>query len=157
MPSTCSLQHLPSRLNEHGNPAECSLISSRLLIHLDSSKHRHRLKRHLSRQRLIRLGQLRQQLEVVDIERRRGSEENPGLLIGRIAERMRRSNRHYHVVARFSVDDLFVVAWSVRIRDVEADHSLGDVEGLVVHFVPMGWRTWCSRWEGELCYADAVV
>lgn len=53
---------------------------------------------------------------------------------------MRRADGDDHVVARLGVDDLLVFARVFGVRDVEADAALGDEEGLVVHFVPVGWR-----------------
>ena len=43
------------------------------------------------------------------------------------------------------------------VRSVEAYHALCYEEGLVVHFVPMGWRTGCVWWECEFGRTYAIV
>ena len=129
----------------------------RLLVHQRRSIHRHRHHIDFSRHGLPLLAQRRQQFEVVDVECRRAREEYAGLLIEGVAERVRRSDGHDHVVPSFGVDDFLIRAWVARLRDVEADGALGDEEGLVVHFVPVRWRAWGFGRHYELCDADAVV
>lgn len=63
---------------------------------------------------------------------------------------MRRPDRHRHVIAGVRVDDLFVFARVLRVWHVESDRPLSDVEGLVVHFVPVGWRAGRFGRQGEL-------
>lgn len=127
------------------------------LVHLNRGEHAHRRHRHLRWQRLIRLAQLAQQLEIVDVERGRGGEEDPRFLIAGIAESMRCTNWHNHIVARLGVDDLLIFTSSVWVWNMEADYTLRDVESLVVHFVPVRWRSWCPRRQGEFCYSQAIV
>ena len=63
----------------------------------------------------------------------------------------------YHVVARLSIDNLLVLARSFRVRDVEADHALGDVKCFIVHLMPMRWWSRSPRREDELCDSQAVI
>ena len=70
---------------------------------------------------------------------------------------MRRPDRHRHVVADVCVDSFFVFARLGRVRDVEADGAFGDVEGLVVHFVPVRWRAGRFGWKCQLDGSEAVV
>lgn len=131
-----------------------------LPIRKNSSKHRHRLQIHLRRHRLIRLRQLTQKLKIINIKTRGAREENSRFLVRRIAECVRRADRHDHVVACFCVDDFFVRALDGGIRgvwDVEAHGAGGDVEGLVVHFVPVWWGAGGLRGHDEFCDAEAVV
>ena len=134
-------------INHHPVLDTSRIILSRLLIHLNSRKHAHRRHRHFRRQRLIRLTQL---LEIINIVTRRGREENPSLLVRGIAERVRRADGNDHVVSGFGINDLLVFAWCVGVRDVEAHGALGDKEGFVVHFVPVGWGAGGSWWHDEL-------
>jgi hypothetical protein len=134
-----------------------SFVPPRLLVNKRSSIERHSLYVGLGRHRLARIAHLAQQLEVVDVKCRRRSEEQLRLLIRRVGEGVRRPDRHRHVIADVCVDDFFVFARVVRVRDVEADGALCDVEGLVVHFVPVRWRTGRFGWERELDGSEAVV
>jgi hypothetical protein len=63
----------------------------------------------------------------------------------------------YHVVARLSIDNLLVFARTLWVRDVEADHTLSDVKGLIVHLMPMRWWPGSSRREDELCDSQTIV
>ena len=83
-------------------------------------------------------------LEVIDVERRRIRIYELCLLVKGIAEGVRRSDWHSHVVAISGINVHLTVASSAffcelgvgRGRDVEANSSLRDQERLVVHFVP---------------------
>ena len=134
-----------------------SLIPPWLLVNKRSSVKRHSLHVGLGRHRLARIAHLAQQLEVVDVKCRCRSEEQLRLLIRRVGEGMRRPDGHRHIITDVCVDDFFVFARVVRVRDVEADGALCDVEGLVVHFVPVRWRTGRFGWERELDGSEAVV
>ena len=70
---------------------------------------------------------------------------------------MRRPDGHRHVIADVRVDDFLVFARVVWVRYVEADGALCDVEGFVVHFVPVRWRAGRFGWERELHGSEAVV
>jgi hypothetical protein len=63
---------------------------------------------------------------------------------------VRRANGYRHIVAYMCI--VVRAVWGV-----EAYHAFRDEEGLIVHFVPVGWRANCVRWERELCGPDAVV
>jgi hypothetical protein len=134
-----------------------SLIPPRLLVNKRSSIKRHSLHVRLGRHRLARIAHLAQQLEIVDVKRWCRSEEQLRLLVRRVGEGVRRPYRHRHVVAGVRVDDFLVFARVRRVRDVEADGALRDVEGLVVHFVPVGWRAGRFGGERELDGSEAVV
>lgn len=129
----------------------------RLLISQDGCEHGHSLHIHLRRNWLIRLRQLAQQFEVINVEARRCGKQDFCLVVVGVAECMWCSNRHDHVIARFGVDDFLVAAFFGRIGDVETDTSLCDVEGLVVHLVPVRWWTGCLGWHGQLCYTNSVI
>lgn len=63
---------------------------------------------------------------------------------------MRCADWHCYIVSCFCVD--------VRVvRGVETYGSLGDEEGFVVHFMPMGWGTGCLGGKREFGGAEAVV
>ena len=98
-----------------------SLISPGLLVNLNRCKHRHCLERDLCRQWLVRFAKFRQELEVVDVERRSRRKEDPGFLIGRIAEGVRCSNWYDHIVTGLGIHDALIVTWPVRVRDVKAN------------------------------------
>jgi hypothetical protein len=134
-----------------------SLIPPRLFVNKGSGIKRHSLHVGLGRHRLSRIPHLAQHLEVVDVERRRRSEEQLRLLIRGVGEGVRRPDRHRHVIAGVRVDDFLVFARVLWVRDVEADSALCDVEGLVVHFVPVRWRTGRFGWERQLDGSEAVV
>lgn len=134
-----------------------SLIPPWLLVNQRSSIKRHSLHIRLGGHRLALIAHLAQQLEIVNIKRWRRSEEQFRFLIRRVGERVWRADGNGHVIADVSVDDFLVLARVLGVGDVEADGSLGDVESLIVHFVPVRWWTGGFGWEGQFDRTQAVV
>ena len=66
---------------------------------------------------------------------------------------MRRPDRHNHVVSSLRIYILGIFIAGGR----EADCAFGDEEGLVVHFVPVGWRTGHAGGDDEFGGAEAVL
>lgn len=104
----------------------------------------------LLRRHLPAVDQAGQQLEVVDIERRREGVDEPGLRIKRIREGVRSSDRHAHEVSLFGVD-----VWLAG--NVEADCALGGEEHFIVHLVPVGWWARGARWQNEFRNTNSIV
>lgn len=120
------------------------------LLRRDSRKPRHDLEILLLAHLLVAAADLRQDLEIVNVEGRRERVEELCLRVRRVRERVRRPDRHRHVVA-----DVGVVVSAVR--SVESHHALRHEEGLVVHFVPVCWGAGGVGRECEFCRAYAVV
>jgi hypothetical protein len=99
---------------------------------------------------LIALTDLSKYFEVIDIERGSVRVEELRFLVEWIGERMRCANRYSDVVA-----NMRIVIRSVGC--VEAYHALCYEEGLIVHLVPMSWRTGRVWWECEFGRTYAVV
>ena len=146
-----------SRTERPAPTSPASLIPPRLLVNKRSSIKRHSLHVRLGRHRLACVAHLAQQLEVVDVIRRRRGKEQLRLLIRRVGESVRRPDWNRHVIADLRVDDFFVFARVFWVRDVEPDGALRDVEGLVVHFVPVRWRAGRFGWECQLDGSEAIV
>lgn len=114
------------------------------------SKPRHNLDILLLTHPTIPLTLLRHNPKIVNIKRWRIRIKELRLLIRRVGERVRRTHGNRNVIAHLRVDVGVV-------RRVEAHGALGDEEGFVVHFVPVGGRAGGVRGEGEFGAADAVV
>lgn len=108
----------------------------------------------LRRDRLALLHVCSQQLEVVDVIGRSVSVEKFGLLVSRVAERMRCPNRDRDIVALFRVDG---VLGAIGLWDVVSNGAFGRQKGLVMHLVPMGWRPFQAGRESELGGPDTIV
>ena len=93
---------------------------------------------------------LHHQLEIINIESRRKRIEELRFLIKWIREGVRSANADGNVVAGFGVDGFVVF-------DVEANGALGYEEGLVVHFMPVGWGAGGVRWDGEDGGRETVI
>lgn len=126
----------------------CLFLQHRLRRH--SRKPTHHLNVLLFAHPLIAVADLSQYLKVIDVERRSVCVEELRFLVEWVGERMRCANRYSDVVANMRI----VIR---TIRGVKAYHALCHKEGLVVHFVPMGWRTDCVWWQCEFSRTYAVV
>jgi hypothetical protein len=136
--NTQSTNPKPSPHHLTTTPPQTSLILPRHLINQRRPIKRHSLHIRLRRHRLPLIPHLTQQLEIINIKCRRAREKQRGLLVCRITESVWRADRDGHVIAGLGVDGFEVAAGVGRVRDVERDCAGGDVEGLVVHFVPVG-------------------
>ena len=101
----------------------------------------------------IALDHLGEDLEVVDVEARGEGVEKPGLLVEGVGEGVGRADRHDDVVAGLRVQRFLLAVVAVL---VEADGSLGDEEGLVVHLVPVGDGPACAGRDDEFAAAEAL-
>lgn len=119
----------PSRLRS----VRVSLRLAWFLVGQDGREHCHCLNVDFRRHWLIRLSQLRQQLEVVDVEGWRRCEEDFGLFIARIAKSVWCPDRNNHIVANLCIYDLLVFTLGGGIGYVEADSPLSDVKCFIVH------------------------
>lgn len=99
----------------------------------DCRKHGHCLDIDFRRYWLIRLRQLRQQLEVIDVERRRGGKENLGLFVAGVAEGVWCTDWDDHVVTSFCIHNLLVLTLGRCVRYVESYSTLSYVECLIMH------------------------
>lgn len=144
-------------------------IGLKTSYHGQGSIIRHRLQILLLSHLAAFLNHRAQQLEVINIERRRVRIEELCFLVERVREGMRCADGHRDEVAGFGVHVCFT-------GEVVPDGALGCEEHLVVHlkgdqlersligreirgvyFMPMGWRAFGIWWKGELGAADSVV
>jgi hypothetical protein len=113
-------------------------------------KSRHNLQILLLAHLLIAPAHLRQDLEVINIERRRERVEELRFLVRGVGECVRCANGDCDVVANVSI----VVG---VIGRMETDNALCDEESLIMHLMPVcGWTSGL-RGKGEFGGADAVI
>lgn len=130
------------------------LLLGVFLRHRKSCVVRHRIQMLLRRDWLPLLHVCSQQLEVVDVIRRSVCVEELGLLVSRVAECMRRPNGNRDIVALFRIDG---VLGAIGLRDMVSNSAFGRQKRLVVHLVPMGWRSFQPGRESELSGTDTIV